>query len=102
MIPMLIEQAIHIKMKSDMHPAIISDYELAYALGLACNKLKLKPSTDLKQMREEVIEGFKSYNAKSLEDKNLSHMISVYEVENNAPESDKREELIKMGYGGEF
>ena len=49
-------------------------------------------------MREEVIKGFENYNAKSLEDKNLSHMISVYEVENNAPESDKIEELIKMGY----
>lgn len=98
MIPMLIEQAINIKMKSDMHPAIISDYELAYALGLACRKLKLQPSTDLKHMREEVIKGFENYNTKSLEDKNLSHMISVYEVENNAPESDKIEELIKMGY----
>ena len=102
MIPMLIEQAIHIKMKSDMHPAIISDYELAYAIGLACKKLKIQPINDLKKMREEVIEGFESYNTKSLEDKNLSTMISVYEAENNAPESDKVDELIKMGFESDF
>ncbi len=98
MIPMLIEEAIKIKLKSDMHPAIISDYELAYALGYACKKLNIKTYSDLKKMRENVIEAFKSFNKKGLEDENLISMITVYEVSNNAPENDKVQELINMGY----
>ena len=98
MIPMLIEDAIRIKLKSDMHPAIISDYELAYALGLACKKLNIQTDSDLKKMRENVIAAFKSFNKKGLEDENLINMIKVYEVSNNAPDNEKVQELINMGY----
>jgi len=98
MIPMLIEDAINIKLKSDMHPAIISDYELAYALGYACRKLGIEPEEDIKKMRETVIEKFNDYSADNLEDKNLKTMITVYEVCNNAPDEEKKKELINMGF----
>ena len=49
-------------------------------------------------MRENVIVGFKSFNKKGLEDENLINMIEVYEVSNNAPNNEKVQELINMGY----
>lgn len=98
MIPMLIKQAVHIKLKSDMHPAIISDYELAYALGFACGKLGIKPEEDLSKLRENVVGGFKSFSPQGIEDENLVNMISMYEVSYNAPDLEKVLELINMGY----
>ena len=49
-------------------------------------------------MREIVIEAFKNFNKKGLEDDNLINMIKVYEVSNNAPDNEKVQELINMGY----
>ena len=95
---MLIKQAIHIKLKSDMHPAIISDYELAYALGYACKKFNLKPENDLVKMREYVILALKEQNLNVIENKNLFDMLVSYGVSNNAPENEKVIELIQMGY----
>lgn len=102
MIPMLIEDAIHIKLKSDMHPAIISDYELAYALGYACRKLNIEPLSDIKKMRENVVKGFKTFNKRNIEDENLVNMITVYEPSGDARDEEKVQELIRMGYGSDF
>lgn len=99
MIPMLIEEAIKIKIKNKRNPDIISDYELAYACGYASRLLGIEPEDDLEKLREHVLEAFKDYTCKDYTEENLFKMIELYSVQKNAPETEHVSQLIKMGKG---
>jgi|GEM_PF-7002212 len=99
MIPMLIEEAIKIKMKNKHNPDIISDYELSYACGYAAKLVEIDICDDLAKLREKVLEAEKNYVCRDYTEENLFKMIELYSVSGNAPEADKVKELMLMGNG---
>ncbi|MCI1958500.1 MAG: DUF3837 domain-containing protein [Clostridia bacterium] len=99
MIPMLIEEAIKIKMKNKRNPDIISDYELAYACGYASRLMKIEPEEDLEKLREHILKSKTNYTCRDYTEENLFKMIELYSVQNNAPETEHVKQLIKMGKG---
>lgn len=99
MIPMLIEEAIKIKMKNKKNPDIISDYELAYACGYASRIMGIETDEDLSKLREQVLKAKENYVCKDYTEENLFKMIELYSVTKNAPEEEHVSQLIKMGKG---
>lgn len=98
MIPLLVQQAIEIKINFENFTGILqSDYEYAYACGKLAGVMKLeRGSTSLSEFGKQITAQTKNYHPKTYQEENLIRLITIYQCENTSAE--ELEELIKMGY----
>lgn len=104
MIPYLAAQAVHIKMKFQPYTALISDYEYAYAVGLAAKFFGLpEPAyTTLPELKEAITPSFASLSSDDILKQNLLEMIREYKLQETTAQNQTSSQdiltLLHIGY----
>lgn len=98
MIPLLVKQAVDIKIDFENFTGILqSDYEYAYACGILANRMgvMLKKPIELMELKEMIECNITDYEPKNYQEENLIRLIKLYDCENL--QAEEIQELIHMG-----
>ncbi|MDD2972017.1 MAG: DUF3837 domain-containing protein [Lachnospiraceae bacterium] len=96
MVPCLARSAVIIKSKNETS-IILSNYELAYALGILCKvgDFQIPEYDNMKELKERLMSQINTYETEEPFEKNLIHMVVEYVPAENMDE--QMTELLLMG-----
>lgn len=92
MVPCLARTAVIIKSKNETS-MILSNYELAYALGVLCKigNFQIPKYDNMAELKEKLMEQITAYETQDAYEQNLIHMVKAY-----IPAADMDEQMTEL------